>query len=502
MIRRRRPDRSDDRPADEEGPSLELPADDDAGEAGTTPDSDANEPAGDPSAPASDTAPEPVTAAPPEAGPEPQEQAVGRGRKGRRKNKNKGKPPEATAGDSTDAEKPTSGEGSGDSGSGGGAPPTAERKRRGGAGVALALLLALAAGAAAGWLGWRLLQLEEQVAAIPEQRQAALEPLASADAVDELERQIEQRTGTLEDRIEEQTSGLEQRLASLEDERTAAVDRLRQRLDAAETAIQSVRDQRQRTGLDWRMAEVRFLVSMAANRLAITGDVPSAIAALEAADATLGRMGDPRVLDLRERIVERIGALKEVEPADVEGIAVRIQNLAPRIPQLVRASDEPTGPDQDAAASAENGGASTDQGADGWWARLRERLSGLVSVRREAAPAPPAPASEPASSDGSVPSAEVPPGERLLLALKDASRAALNHDPQAYDAALGRALQLLEAAYADDAPGNQRFREALEELRDRRVTTQLPELATLVERTRALAGRLAGGGGAAQQGGN
>ncbi len=368
----------------------------------------------------------------------------------------------------------------------GSAPPP----RKGGRAVAvLALLLALAAGAAAGYLGWRLIELEQRVARIPEQRQAALESVATQDAVAAVERQLVQRTSALEGSIDEGVTALRERLARAQEERSEAIGRLRQRVDTAETAVQSLRDQRQRDGADWRMAEVRYLVSMGVRQLQITGNVAAAIAALEAADQALGQMGDPRVLELRQQIVDDIGRLREVEPADVEGIALRVQNLAPRIPELVHPA--PAG--ADASAQARAGDPPPEDGGDGWWAALQERLSSLVTVRREPQPELPEPGGSGATSP--APSAELPPAERLLAALRDASRAALKHEPQAYQAALGRALEVVSSAYAQGEPANERFREALDALRQRRVTTELPDLSSTLERAQTLADRLQGDAG-------
>lgn len=378
-----------------------------------------------------------------------------------------------------------------------GSPPP----RKGGRALTvLALLLALAAGAAAGYLGWRVMQLEQRVTRIPEQRQTALEPLATQDAVAALEQQLQKRGETLERRIEEQVGALEQQLARADQERSDAIAQLRQRVETAETAVQSIRDRRARDEADWRMAEVRYLVSMAVRQLEITGNVAGAIAALEAADQALGQMGDPRVLDLRERIVEDIGSLRAVEPADVEGVALRVQNLAPRIPDLVRtnaatANDAPAsgaGPDGSAGAATNDSVA-----GEGWWGALSERLAQLVTIRREPEPTPPTP--DPAAPAAPTPSAELPAAERLLLALREASRAALNHEPQAYASAIERALEIVSAEYADGAPANQRFREELGALQEHRVATQLPDLTPTLERTQTLAARLNGGTSAAER---
>lgn len=407
------------------------------------------------------------------------------------------------SGDETSSEADTGGATSdshsddGGDGATGELPPGSPPPRRGGRGLAVfALLIALAAAGAAGWFGWRVLQLERQVAAVPEQREQALAPLASQDALDSVARRLERGLGSVED-MQQRLSEVANAQQRLQGEHEAVLDDLRTRLETVEAALENLRDQRERDGSDWRMAEVRYLVSIAVQRLAISNDIAGAVAALKAADRSLARMGDPRVIELRKRIVDDIETLEAIEPADVEGIALRIQNLAPRIPHL----EPPAPPEPQPAPEPEPAAdASDDESTQGWWGAIREQVGSLVSVRREAEPDVP---SSPAAPSGPPPSAELPAGERLLLVLKDASRAALNHAPEAYDQAIGRALELLNDEYAESAPVVDRFRDALEELQGRRVTTDLPDLAPTFERTEALAAKLErGGSGTDSQGDN
>ncbi len=378
-------------------------------------------------------------------------------------------------------------------------PPAAPPPRRGGRGLAVfALLVALIAAGGAGWLGWRVLQLERQVAAVPEQREQALAPLASQEALDSVEQRLDRGLGSLDD-AQQRLSQLADEQQRLQGERQAVLDDLRTRIETVEAAQENLRDQRERDGADWRMAEVRYLVSIAVQRLAISGDLAGSIAALQAADQSLARMGDPRVIELRKQIVDDIEALQAVEPADVEGIALRIQNLAPRIPHLERPASPQPDPESEAGPEPADD-ASDGETAQGWWGTIREQVGSLVTVRREAVADAPS-ASEPPA--GPAPSAELPAGERLLLVLKDASRAALNHAPQAYEESIGRALDLLDAEFAESGPVVDRFREALEDLHGRRVTTDLPDLAPTFERTEEVAARLErDGSGTASQGDN
>lgn len=354
-------------------------------------------------------------------------------------------PPEATgdasAGESADTPDPSSGEDGAATPAGAAAPP---RRRGGRLLAALALLFALAATAAAGVLGWRLYQLEQRVASIPAERSAALESYLRPDALRPLRSRIE----------------------SLEAQREELAGEVRQRVERLQESVESVRSMTERHQIGWRLAEIRYLLSVAARRLLIARDTEGAEAALAAADASLAELRDVRLLPLREAIVEDLGAVRAVQPADIEGIALRLQSLLARVESLPRTPLRSSDPD-DAEA-----------GADGWWERLRRQLGDFVVIqRRSAGPAP----VEPKVDDG------LRPTEALTLALQDARRAALTRDEERFGTALDRAADVLERHFDPQAGATIRFSEGLSELRGRSVDTDLPDLTGTLELAQRLA---------------
>lgn len=322
------------------------------------------------------------------------------------------------------------------------APPPAPR---GGRLVALlTLLLALAAAGAAGYLGWRLYQLEQRVAAIPDERAAALESYLQPDALRPLRSRVE----------------------SLEADRNELARRVEERVNRLQESLESVRAMTERHQIGWRLAEIRYLLSIAARRLLIAHDTEGAEAALEAADASVAELRDARLLPLRKAIVEDLGAVRAVQPADIEGISLRLQSLLAQVDSLPRAPLREARSEQAEAP------------AGGWWQWLRRELGDFVVIQRR--PAGPAPI-EPRADEA------LPPVDALTLALQDARRAALARNNEAFETALERAAEVLQRHFDPQARATIRFSEGLAELRGRNVETRLPDLTD----TLALAQRLA-----------
>ncbi|MDZ7788310.1 MAG: uroporphyrinogen-III C-methyltransferase [Halofilum sp. (in: g-proteobacteria)] len=354
----------------------------------------------------------------------------------------------------------------GDNGSHDTATPAAPPPRRGAKwAIALALLIALAAAGAAGYLGWRLYELERRVATIPEERAAALQPLAERSALQALEGQLEQR---FEQRLQ---SAVDAKADSLISARDEALGEVRERLATLETGVEDIRELAARDQINWRLAEIRYLLSIAQRRVLIDRDIRSAVAALEAADRAIGEFGDVRLLPLRQRIVEDLSALRSVETADIEGIALRLQNLLGRVPELPAAG----------SGTATTVAAGESNGTGGWWEALVTRLDRFVTVRRrDAGPEPGRP----------QPTTELPEADSLVLALERARSAALARDPTAYERALARAAEALDKGFAADLPKTERFREGLSWLQEQPVEVDLPDLAPTVDLAEKLSARI------------
>jgi len=331
-------------------------------------------------------------------------------------------------------------------------PPTAPLPaptRRGGFGwawlVVLLLLLAL------GWAGWReyqRLQEDSRAAAAWRTPVAGLEERLLA-----LEQQLAQSV----DPLRRNQRAIEQRL----DAATATNKLLREEVLAVaeragllEEAIARQAEQRLRGELLLKLNEAEFLLLMGAERLRLFGDVGATLEAYRLADATLASMDDPLAAGLRDTLAQELDALADLPRDPVRDARAALDAIAAALPRL------PPRPAADADAT----------GAEP--SRLRALISSLVTVRRLG------------GDDGAVldPLLREAGAAALVLDLATARAAAERADPRAYNAALMRAEQRVQALYDPAAPEVARVRQQLAATAAINLDPALPALgATLAE---------------------
>lgn len=93
---------------------------------------------------------------------------------------------------------------------------------------------------------------------------------------------------------------------------------------------QSVAELRARTEAPqraWVRAEALYLLELGARRLRLEHDVPTAIAAMESADARLATVTDPAVSEVRDQLAREVEALRAVKVPDVPAIIARLTAL-------------------------------------------------------------------------------------------------------------------------------------------------------------------------------
>ena len=110
----------------------------------------------------------------------------------------------------------------------------------------------------------------------------------------------------------QQAAVLESRLAEVESQREA--------LEQLYADLSRGRD-------DAVLVEVERLITLGAQELQFTGNVPTALAALQTADTRLARLESPRFLPLRRVLARDIERLKAAPAVDITGIALKIDQL-------------------------------------------------------------------------------------------------------------------------------------------------------------------------------
>jgi len=163
----------------------------------------------------------------------------------------------------------------------------------------LALLLAIAVAA---WSYTQLAAVKRETARrLSELQQAAAAASETATRADAEARAARQQAAVVESRlaeVESQREALEQLHADLSRGRDDAV-----------------------------LVEVERLITLGAQQLQFTGNVPTALAALQTADTRLARLESPRFLPLRRVLARDIERLKAAPTVDITGIALKIDQL-------------------------------------------------------------------------------------------------------------------------------------------------------------------------------
>lgn len=352
-----------------------------------------------------------------------------------------------------------------------------------------ALVAALLVAAGGGYGGW---QLWQRFADVREQAEsaAARADEASSRAADVVRAsELENRTGKLASRIE----SLNKRVGELNERVSGSDDgmgELRQRVDELASA-QKTLDQRMaevqdiaRTNKDeWKRSEAAYLATVAVHRLRYYRDVDAALGALKEAHELLSDFGG-EYIEARKGVARAIDRLIEVDPPRVARIQGRLAELRDAVDELPTAS----GP----KALIAQGGRGDQQGddgsgeaaqlkGDGWrerarhaWDQFTGALGGLVTISNERNAAP-----------LRTPEQRFFLVQNLKLQIEAARLAALRGDQATYEASLERILDWLDIYFDGDDERVTKLRQRVSDVAKARVSVELPDIASLVERVRS-----------------
>lgn len=99
-------------------------------------------------------------------------------------------------------------------------------------------------------------------------------------------------------------------------------------------SIAKIQRQLGKTRGDWLIADAEYLLSVANERLHLTGDIHATLEALEAADQRLRESGDTGVIPVREKITEEITLVKSIIEPDIVGTYLKIQTQQDQVENL------------------------------------------------------------------------------------------------------------------------------------------------------------------------
>lgn len=142
---------------------------------------------------------------------------------------------------------------------------------------------------------------------------------------------LQKQLATVQGQIAGKDEQFNKTLANFSKLHQEKADTLRTDLTAAVTQIQR---QLGKTRGDWLVADAEYLLSIASQRLHLTGDVATTREALVAADERLRESGDAAVFKVREELVKEIAALDKVQVPDIVGIYSTLQMLEGQVEHL------------------------------------------------------------------------------------------------------------------------------------------------------------------------
>ncbi len=146
-----------------------------------------------------------------------------------------------------------------------------------------------------------------------------------------IDKQVDAKFKNFDQKITKQTSAkIGSEVVRIERE----LDKEKSKRKGLERDIDRLMDIAAKNKLDWALAEVHYLATIANNRLTFNKDLKTAVAALETANEKIRRQQDQRLYNLRQRIVDDINDLKAVKLPPLVKIAQMLNDIEMKIREL------------------------------------------------------------------------------------------------------------------------------------------------------------------------
>lgn len=347
-----------------------------------------------------------------------------------------------------------------------------DQPARRGTGLALlAMVLALASLCVSGWWWWQNasekqgaasqfaaeLGRQDQLLAKLDARSGALasqlSALAAADPAQRLD-QLEQELGALQ-AGSRQWRSFQDETAAWRRSMQALMESTQDRLVGTEArlAVLSARNIDSSAELD--LDEVDYVLRLAQERLALFADPQAADRALAIADRHIAAMDNPMYTGLRRELSSTRQKLALLQLPDYPALEGKLDLLQSSLASLGFKGENVTA------------GQPAVSGDSGWWARIRNAISGLVTVRRSTADE----LELPVLADQEL------IRQRASLELEVARLAILRRDQQAFSAALDRFSNYVQRWFDPTAQAWQAAVDILGELKLLNIAPPMPDIS-------------------------
>ncbi len=219
------------------------------------------------------------------------------------------------------------------------------------------------------------------------------------------------------------------------------------------------------------LSEIEQVLLVASQQLQLAGNVPSALTALQLADAKLQRLDRPQFVPLRRALARDMDQLKAVPFVDVTGLGLKLDQAIAAIATLPFAMDERLPPPATDGAPAVDGPP---------WQRFLRDLWGDVKslVRIESSDRPAAPLL--------LPSQQYFLRENLRLRLLSARIALINHDDASFKADTVAAGAWVGQYFDTRTKPVQALQATLKQLAATPLAGEMPDLSRSLEALRVL----------------
>lgn len=218
------------------------------------------------------------------------------------------------------------------------------------------------------------------------------------------------------------------------------------------------------------LTEIEQVLLVASQQLQLAGNVQSALAALQLADAKLQRLDRPQFLALRRALAHDIDRLKAVPFVDISAISIKLDQAAAAVPTLPLARDERLPPPAPEAAPADT---------SPWRRFMRDVWSDVRQmVRIEVSDRPAAPLI--------APTQEYYLRENLRLRLLSARIALLSRDDASFRSDLSAADAWLAKYFDARAKSVQVVQATVKQLLASPMPTVAPDLSPSLDALRVL----------------